>query len=238
MAEAINTRLPASVTGLQILKFRTRAPLSTEWEQDGALDTMASSLDYARRCCDSALSARDKIMQNSMRTPLANARDASKVAFAWQQKAAEKIDRARDLTLKEIDKLQTMMRGPKPPAGAEAQEIRAAVLRLDTKTRNAMLQMAVEQNDATLLGAVLQSSTPALVGLTPAELGTLRKSWALKNHPRDLDRVERLQKAVSCLEIGGGAVTGFLFRLTPQAEIEKAELSEAAATAAMKDAAA
>ncbi len=137
----------------------------------------------------------------------------------------------------EIARLQTLTKGPKAPPQVEAAELRAALGRMDSKTRDQALANAVKFGDDNLLGAVLQAASPILTGLTPTEFSTLRTQWALKNCRREVDRIDRLQRAVDRLMTAGTAAVNFLVGLNPQAELEAAERADAEARKAAEAAA-
>ncbi len=86
----LDTRVPASVTGLAVDKLRVRQERSTELESDHVLDAIGGALDCTREYCEAAISAHEAITSNPLKTPLANRKQSAEIASKYQQKAAKK----------------------------------------------------------------------------------------------------------------------------------------------------
>ena len=103
---------------------------------------------------------------------------------------------------------------------------------MDKTARNDALGKAAKDGDERVLSAVLNS--PALLsGLTENELQAARHNWQSRVFADEVDRVERIKKAVAVLDIGGQALLKWADALTPSDQIANAEAAEAEAREAM-----
>jgi hypothetical protein len=183
---------------------------------------MSDALESARGVCKRMIDAHEKIMGDRLSPPLANAQRSSRLAFEAQQKAAKAIDAARAKAVNDMAVIKVAIRGPKV-GDKHAPEFRFRLTQLDDKARNALLAEAVAQGDDEMVGAVLNSPSPLLVGMSKVEVESVRHNWQRRHHADKVDRYARLEKAVAALDRAGVAMIGFLHTLTPVSEIEHAE---------------
>jgi len=98
--------------------------------------------------------------------------------------------------------------------------------------RKAIIANAIKSGDGTLVAAVLNSDA-WLSGLTDAELALYRNNWASKHFAADLNRLERLSRAVEDAKRAGLVAISFVDNLTDAGLVAKAEAMEKQATAAL-----
>jgi hypothetical protein len=99
-----------------------------------------------------------------------------------------------------------------------------------TKEIAAALKL-VDEKDEAVVAAILHNPSIAS-GVSRAESELLRAQWAQARYPGDVDRTERLDKALEDLLRGGRAMITLVASLSNGAQIAEAEASERAAKAA------
>jgi hypothetical protein len=103
---------------------------------------------------------------------------------------------------------------------------------LPPERRDHIISSAIKNDEQLLLSAVLNSDA-WLSGLTENELALHRNAWASKHHAADLDRLERLSKAVDDANRAGSVAISFIDSLTNADLVAKAAHMEKQATAAL-----
>ncbi|MDR6302559.1 hypothetical protein GGQ85_000235 [Nitrobacter vulgaris] len=115
---------------------------------------------------------------------------------------------------------------------ARQRELRERLTSLPEDRRKAIIADAIKNDDQLLVSAIL--SAPAwLSGLSDAELSLHRNAWTSKHFASELNRLERLSKAVEDANRAGSVAISFVDSLTDADLVEKAEAMERQATAAL-----
>jgi hypothetical protein len=102
-------------------------------------------------------------------------------------------------------------------AGLEA-EVRAHLRTLNDKDRAAVFADPVKRDDMVTVAAVLRPGVPVmLTGMHDAEREARRREWQRSRYPVELDRVERVGKAIEAAERAATAVRNFAERVVESA---------------------
>ena len=96
-----------------------------------------------------------------------------------------------------------------------------------------MLSTALAEDDDALIGAVIDQPAP-ISGITKARQQLLHGAWRTKRHGPDLDRIDRIQKAMNDLDRAGELTIKYASSLSDLKLVERAAASEAAVAAALK----
>ncbi|ESX23022.1 hypothetical protein X767_16705 [Mesorhizobium sp. LSJC264A00] len=145
------------------------------------------------------------------------------------------LDAARAAAVKEIDRLAALTSAPPRPTSAVdvmlASEVRARFASMGDKQRAAALAAAVA--DDTVVAAVLNG--PAMLsGITAEAMEMLRHRWRSERHGPDVDRMQRLGRAVEDIDRAGQLVVRFYSGLSSSEVVERAEASERAVQEALR----
>jgi hypothetical protein len=203
---------------------------------DPAMQSLHDAVKQARELAAKAAATTDIVLKNEMRTMAARHKDARAASFELLKRATQSIDQAVQSAQAEIAAIQSKLKGP-PPAKdliteTKQRELRERLAILPEERRKAILANAIKNDDHLLLGAVLNSDA-WLSGFTDPEIELLRHTWATKHHAADLNRLERLSKAVEDANRAGSVALAFVDGLTNADLVAKAEHMEKQATAAL-----
>ncbi|RWN59726.1 hypothetical protein [Mesorhizobium sp.] len=148
------------------------------------------------------------------------------------------MDAALAAAKQEVQRLEALTRAPPRPTDAAgamlASEIRARLASLKDGQRRAALSAALADGDDAVLGAVL-NGPPMLSGLgSSEEMEMLRERWRRERHGADVDRIERIGRAVEDTNRAGTLVISFTSRLSSSEVVEKAEASQRAVVEAIR----
>jgi replicative superfamily II helicase len=203
---------------------------------DPTLQSLHDAVKQTRELATKAAATTDIVLKNEMRTMAARHKDARAASFELLKRATQSIDQAVKTAQGEIAAIRAKTKGP--PASKDAisesreREIRERLYMLPPERRDHIISSAIKNDEQLLLSAVLNSDA-WLSGLTDNELAMHRHSWASKNHAPDLDRLERLSKAVDDANRAGSVALAFVDGLTDADLVSKAEQMEKQATAAL-----
>ena len=218
---------------------RSATPSGYVREPDKVLDEMASAMAFARSSAEQILDMHRAIMGNRMQTPVANARDSREATWRAFERLAKRIDAARETARAALAEIATATAAP--PRAAEpadamlASEIRTRLAQLSEKERRAVVSGAVSGGDIATVSAVLNA--PAiLTGMTDAEKEMFRHEWRVNQFPAEVDREQRLGKAIEDVDRVGPILMSLVGSLTDAAEIDAATASERAAVRARQTA--
>jgi hypothetical protein len=203
---------------------------------DPALQILHDAVKQTRELATKAAQTVDIVLKNTMQTEARRHKDGRAASFELLKRATQSIDAAVQSAQAEIAAIRAKTKGP--PASKDIvsetkqREIRERLSILPTERREQIIQAAIKNDEHTLLAAVLNSDA-WLSGLTDNELALHRNAWASKHHAADLDRLERLSKAVEDANRAGSVAISFIDGLTNADLVAKAEAMEAKATAAL-----
>lgn len=207
---------------------------------DPVMNDLFESVKQTRELATKAAATTDIVLKNEMRTLAARHKDARAASFELLKRATQSIDQAVKSAQAEIAAIRAKTKGP--PASKDIvsetkqREIRERLSMLPAERREQIINAGIKSNDETLLGAVLNSDA-WLSGLTDAELALHRHAWASKHFAGDLDRMERLSKAVADSNRAGSIAISFIDGLTNADLVAKAEAMEKQAAVALAAAA-
>jgi hypothetical protein len=203
---------------------------------DPVMSGLFDSVKQTRDLMTKAATTTEVVLKNTMHTEARRHKDARAAGLELFKRAAQGIDAAVQSARAEIAAIKSRVKGPasaKDIVGETKQrEIRERLSILPAERREQIINAAIKNDDHLLLGAVLNSDA-WLSGLTDNELAMHRHSWASKNHAADLDRLERLSKAVNDANRAGSVALAFVDGLTDAELVSKAEHMEKQATAAL-----
>jgi hypothetical protein len=203
---------------------------------DPALQNLHDAVKQTRELATKAAQTVDIVLKNTMQTEARRHKDGRAASFELLKRATQSIDAAVQSAQQEIAAIKSKLRGP-TPSRDRAIESRQAELRerlalLPEERRKAIIDEAVKNDDQLLLGAVLHGYAWES-GMSDPEISIVRHNWASKHHAADLDRLERLSKAVEDANRAGSVAISFVDGLTNADLVAKAEAMEKQATAAL-----
>jgi hypothetical protein len=205
-------------------------------DDDPVINELVAAAKLAREHCAKASEVTDAVLQNEMVTLAARHKRARDATFELLHKVTLAIDASAGAAKAEIEKLRTKLKGPVPTRDpvrlARERELRERFAALPAERRQALIDDAINQNHEQLVAAVL-SAYPWELGMAPSDHEMLRSFWARKNHPAELARMDRLQKAMDDATMIGGLALKHVDQLTNAALVKSAETSEKAATEAL-----
>lgn len=229
--------VPASVHEAMIERHFTKDPTTNTSVSDVHLQGLQDAMQSCRVSAERARELTATVMKNSMLTVPARHREAKEKSWKVISASTIKLDAARRAALAELAAVQAKINAPPKPNDATgagiAAEVRGRLAAMSPDGRSKALQDALLAGDDVVLGAALHG--PAMLsGMDDAtELNDWRARWQLKRHPGEVDRVARLDKAVSDIERAGSLLIGFTASLTDPSIIAAAEESERQAAAAV-----
>lgn len=234
----MTTKKPIDLTAKSIAKFferdRTGAVIP-----DAALQAVHDAVASVEASADQIASMFDAVMQDSSRTEGQRLIEAKKGVERIANAAGAKLDAAADRIKTELAAIDRATSAP-PPMDAQAiqiaSDIRRALAGMSAKDRSDRIAAAIAGDDDTTMRAVL--GAPAWIsGMTNLEVSARRHAWALRKHPKEMERAARLKKAQAALERNGTSFVSFVAGLaqSPAATLaaaaaERAEAARAAAT--------
>jgi hypothetical protein len=203
---------------------------------DSVLQSLFDAVKQTRELATKAAATTDVVLKNTMRTEAARHKDARAANFTLLQRATQSLDDAVKAAQAEIALMRTKVKGPAPAkdivAETKQREMRERLSILPEDRRKAIIANAIKSGDDTLVAAVLNSDA-WLSGLSDSELALHRNSWASKHFAGDLDRLERLNKAVEDANRAGSVAISFVDGLTDADLVANAEQMERQASAAL-----
>ncbi len=193
-------------------------------------DTVLQSLhDAVKAAREAALKARDVtsvVLGNEMETPAARHKKSRSAGFELLHAASTRLDAALRAAHAEVVAITTKVKGPPPPKDqanlSRQMFMRDELRKMPAERRSEIIADALKTGDDFLVSAVLDGR-PWETGLTQTELDLCRHNWAARRYPADLDRLERIQKAVADSQRAGELTLHFVDGLTDPALIAEAE---------------
>lgn len=215
MTESVST---AALAAIKPSPSINEAMINRFYLEDGAsrlpdpsLDAMATVLRDARTTCDSVVGLRDALAKDPTVTPASKALTLRDRASQAMQPVLTRSDRVRGEIVAEIAATRAKLDEiPTPGTQVEAQlegEVRAALARLPKEERSKALAESLE-TDWKVLAAALRG--PAMLsGLGPQEQEGWRRRWREARDPVALERLGRLEGALSAYDLSMDQVVAF-----------------------------
>ena len=110
-----------------------------------------------------------------------------------------------------------------PPPGWRSRS-RQRLAAMPHEDRGKVIAAAIKDDDDLMVGAILRAP-PMLSGMSQVEQNYRRALWRQRRYPNEVDREQRLEKAVAALDRGGAAMLAFIRTMTASPEAEAAEQS-------------
>lgn len=211
-----------------------------EDEDDAVLKELHDAVRITREMATKSAATSAAVLKNTLKTEAARHREARAATFGLIERATQALDAALAGASKEVADLREKLRGPSaskdPVLEARQKELRERLAMLPDERRKAIIAEAVRSDDDLLVGAVL--SQPYWVsGLGSAsEIELVRGNWQTRRYGAELDRLQRLGKAIADAQRAGSLAIKFVDELTDAGMIADAEKSEKAANAALAEA--
>lgn len=176
-----------------------------------AVDALAALHEGAKK----VIEARESLKTDPTMTDAAKVIAVSDLQTKFMTPATRKVDAARASLDKAIAETELSLRSPitSGASGALAQEVRAYVRSLKPAERQTLLMTAINEGDATTVGAVLGCPVAYLAGITKDMQAALTQQWHVKRSPEVARRLGLMKLAVSKLEAAGSAYTGSMEQL-------------------------
>ncbi len=210
---------------------QSRSPIA-----DPVLAELRDVMQAGRVAADKATRVSAALLRDEMQTLPARHRRAQAEAWRTVEGSLKRFDMALAVARREIEDVERRTFGP-PKSNAAgdvimAGEVRARLAAMPEADRRAALEAALAEGDDAVVGAALHGPS-MLSGLSAPEHASLRDRWRRARHGPELERIDRLRKALDDTTRGGSLLLSYVATLTDRALIEKAEASEAAAREAL-----
>lgn len=205
-------------------------------DDDPILTALFEGVKLAREMASKAAQTTDAVLANKLETEAARHKKARAATFTLLERATTALDEAVTAAQKEIATIKTRLCGP-PPAKdliteTRQRELRERMSMLPEERRKAIIIHAINSDDDLLVGAILNAKS-WLSGLSDSEVLLCRHNWATKRYPADVERLDRLEKAMGDTHRAGQQAISFIDSLTDANLIAGAEASEKKASDAL-----
>ncbi len=208
-------------------------------DDDQVLSALHDGVKTAREMCLKAGVVTEKVLANTMKTEPMRHKEARDASFALVERATTALDTAMKQAQTEIQTLKARISAPPPTkdmvSEARQRELRERLTALPEDKRRQILDAAAAEGDDQLIGSVL-SVPPWLSGISKTDLDMIRHHWAKTRYPADLERLDRLERAVADAQRAGVLSISFVDHLTDAKMIEDAEALAKAANDALREA--
>ena len=195
-------------------------------DTDNVLNALHDGVKLAREMCTKAASTTEAVMANRLETEAQRHRKAREAGFALLERATKSLDAAMTAAQSEIKTINERVSGPPQSKDViveqRQRELRERLAQLPKERQTAILFEAVANGDDNLVAAVLHVPN-WMLALSKPELDLVRLRWAQRKYPQDLDRLERIEKAVTDAQRAGQLSIAFVDSLTDAAMIAEAE---------------
>lgn len=203
--------IPLALDPKNLDRHYVREPILRNKVSDAELDTLRGALATAHEAAAAIIDAREAISADQTRTPRARAVAIRKLALRRGELAASKLDAAREKVGRARDTLAAEIGAPPVPMHQAhlAPEVRARLAGMSEGARARVLDHAVRHGDDLTVASYL--SAPAYVsGAGEADQQTFRLRWQTSTHPAQLDRINRMGKALEAVERAGKGLVGLV----------------------------
>ena len=230
------TNPPASINELMIDRHFATDPITRQRLPDATLTGLEDAMRLARSNAERAGRATAAILSNEMKTMPARQKQAKDENWRLFETASRQLDAAHAGATRAVEEQRKAIHGPArrgDPADVILEgEIRSRLAGMTPDDRRAMLSKALASGDDAVVGAALAG--PAMLsGMEDsAEREELRQRWQNARHPAEVDRLARLERALSDVERAGGLLVNYVMGLTDAEIIGRAERLEQEANAA------
>lgn len=227
--------VPPSINEAMIVRHFARDPTTRETIQDPVLGSLHDAMRASRLAAEKAKRIAAAVMVNEMATIPARHREVKDKSWRAVEPGLRQLDAARAAAVKEIERLEALTSAPPRPTNAVdvmlASEVRTRFASMTDKQRAAAL--AAAPADDAVVAAVLNG--PAMLsGISAQEMEMLRHRWREQRHGPDVDRMQRLGRAVEDIDRAGQLVIRFYSGLSSSEIVEKAEATERAVQEALQ----
>jgi hypothetical protein len=209
-------RAPLSIHEALIDKHRARDQI-----RDPMIDSLHAAMVAARRHAERIADLPVSVMADKVYSQATNAEKLRKSVLALSEQAEKSLDEAAAKAGAELERVKAKIAVPPAPtqdsleAGLEA-ECRAHLRSVTEKDRRAVLADAIQRDDMAVIGAVLRG--PAMLsGMSNVERELRRIEWQRKTYPSELDRIQRLAKAIGAVERASRLVVAFAHEVADDA---------------------
>lgn len=199
-------RVSPSIDERVVEQFFEKQSGPTPPEPDPITTALASAVHDARANANALVELAEATYADRSRPRAAAALDVAKSARDRGANVARKIDAAlakAKTTIEDINKATAAPPAPRDQVSLQLEsEIRARLAAMTRKERADTLSAAVAEGNMTVVGAALRG--PALLlGMTDAEFEVVRSNYRKRYHAKEMERAERLSKAVEATERAG-----------------------------------
>jgi hypothetical protein len=208
-------------------------------ENDPILLALCDGVRLAREMASKAAQTTAPVLRNTLETEASRHKKARAAGFALMENASAALDEAIKAAEGEVAVIQLRTSGPPPSKDVigenRQRELRERLSLLPKQRRMEIINKAVSDGDDLLIGAVL--SQPAWVtgsDMTETDVALVRHNWARRRYASDLDRLDRIQRAIVDAMRAGQQANGFVDSLTDADLIAAADETAKAATDALQ----
>ena len=218
-------KAPIDVTELGIARHQARDRQTRAIVRDPALDALFDSAKGAREVSERLAALAEAVGKDESQTPAGRALKVRQSALQSAQTVAARLDHARQTAQAERERLAKATSAPLIRDAAHAAEIRRALSGMSDKRRGEIIAEAITAGDQDVVAAVL-TGPGFLSGLGVEEQESRRHAWRSAHCPAELDRLQRLDKALADHERVVRAFLGYVRKLA--SDEGPAKLHEAA----------
>jgi hypothetical protein len=199
--------------------------------QDDVLQALHDAVLACREACERSLDYKRAMEKDEKYSSAFKTKQVHETSWKHLIAASRKIDASRALAEAAIKKLDDETGAPPAPRDAHkiamAGEIRMALIRMSHGDRAAAIERAINTGIDEIVSAIV-SAPSLLTGLTDDEREMHRHAWRAKHYPQELDRLNRIRKAVRDSEIIAGLTRKYIDGLTGAPTVETSMASEKA----------
>lgn len=221
MTKINNLQLPLALHEATIEHYRRK-----DAAPDAELEALGAAMAQARQDIERFAVLAEAISTDRTHTVESNALRLRQAAVRAGERAAVCLDGARVRAEKAVEQIRTATYAPPAPkddAAARLEvEIRQRLAAMPHQDRGKVIAAAIKDDDDLMVGAILRAP-PMLCGMSQVEHNYRRALWRQRRYPNEVDREQRLEKAVAALDRGGAAMLAFIKTMTASPEAEAAE---------------
>lgn len=206
-------------------------------DDDAILKSLHDAVKTARECAAKAGATTEIVLRDITKTEATKHRAARGAGFDLLQRGTVLIDQAVQAAKAEIETIQSKLGGPAvsrdPTIIARQKDLRDRLSQLPADRRASIINEAVAGDDQLLVGALLRAYYWESGFASESELERVRHNYASKHHAADLNRKERLEKAITSATQAGAAAINYIDGLTNAELVAKGEAAEKEAALAL-----
>lgn len=229
-------KIPTTLDERAAEALYVRDPHTGQTVPDAELQHLAHAMKTARTIAERSRELADTLRRDRTLTPPARSLKLKQSVLGAAERGTQALDSAFERLTTEIARIEAETHSPHASrhhsSTTVAGEVRSRLASMQPEARRDAITKAIAADDDTVTAAVL--GAPALlVGMTEAELESIRLTYRQKRHPVAFERLNRLKQAKDRAERAGQGFLSFTKAIATDAEAYMAERAQAATDAAL-----